>query len=436
MGTLVGVGALVIMLVAAVAIAIERWQEETASLVDTLELAAFDLSETRTPRIGDVAVRGATDVLIVLLDENAEVIDSSGSSFVGLDALIDGPWTEAVEQDTVITFEFGDFGGASATAAAVPCIDRSVCDTAIVVASEGKLSTYLAVRWMWLAGPALLAGAGAAGAAVWLVGRSLRPVDAMRRDLASITASDLERRVPVPSTGDELERLGTTLNETIDRLGAAIAANERFVADAAHELRSPITGVRAAIDLEAGRSPGGLLDDSARELERASRLIDDLLVLARRQGRGRRIVDVDLDDVVREQIGMVATRFPEVELTASIVPVRLSGDPDGLRRVVENLVDNACFYGDRRVGISLESVDGVARLRIDDDGPGIPVAERERVFERFARLDGSRSRHTGGSGLGLAIVEELVGEHDGTTAIEDSPWGGASVVVTLPLIGG
>ncbi len=436
MGTLVGVGVLVIVSASAVVIAIERWQEETASLVDTLELAAFDLSETRTPRIGDIAVRGGTDVLVLLLDDRAEVIDSSGSSFVGLDELIDGPWSDAVDQDTVVTYEFGGSDGRSATAAAVPCIDSSVCDSVIVVASAGKLSSYLVARWMWLTGPALPAGLGAAAAAVWLVGRSLRPVDAMRRDLASITASDLERRVPVPSTGDELERLGTTFNDTLDRLGAAVAANERFVADAAHELRSPITGVRAVLDLEAGRSPGGLLEDGARELERASCLIDDLLVLARRQGRGRRIIDVDLDDVVREQVATAATRFPEVEITSSIVPVRLGGDPDGLRRVVANLLDNACFHGDRRVGVRVSAVGGVARLQVDDDGPGIPVAERARVFERFARLDGSRSRHTGGSGLGLAIVGELVSDHGGTTTIGESSWGGASAVATIPSAAG
>jgi signal transduction histidine kinase len=257
----------------------------------------------------------------------------------------------------------------------------------------------------------------------------------MREELESITASDLDRRVDTPGTGDELERLGVAMNETIDRLGSAVTANERFVADAAHELRSPITGVRAALEVEAAGSPDGLIADAVTELDRASRLIDDLLLLARRQAGTLDHTDVDLDDVVAASVAAFRTRFERIDIEMHIEPVRVVGDADALRRVVSNLLENACRYGAGRLSVTLVPESDRCVLRVDDDGPGIPGGERSVVFERFARLDASRSRETGGSGLGLAIVDEVVAAHDGTITVAGADLGGARFEVTLPRAG-
>jgi len=209
-------------------------------------------------------------------------------------------------------------------------------------------------------------------------------------------------------------------------LDAAVTANERFVADAAHELRSPLAGVRAAVELEGSKRPGGILDDTLVELDRAGRLVDDLLLLARRRGPGSVVVsDVDLDDLAAAEVRGATARFPEMELSAAIEPVRLQGDADALRRLVSNLVENACLYGESKVQVVVTSVEGNPLLEVHDDGPGIPSADTARIFERFARLDESRARATGGSGLGLSIVLEIATDSHATIEVADSFLGGA-----------
>jgi signal transduction histidine kinase len=429
LGALVAGGALVITLVASTAIAVGRWHEESAGLVDAVELAAFQLSETSTAAMPAVSVSVGTDSFAVMFDLDANVIGTAGDvppDLVG--TLLVDIWEETTEQDVAVTYRYGNRGIVSG----VPCVDQSVCDSVVVGAREETLAAYLAGHAVWLVLPALLAGLLGLVASRWLVGRSLRPVDRMRAELESITATDLDRRVGTPRTGDELERLGVALNDTIDRLGTAVEANERFVADAAHELRSPITGVRAALEIEAARDPDGLIGDGIAELDRASRLIDDLLLLARRQAGTLRREEVDCDDLVLGEITSSRTRYPDVVFTDAIEPVRVIADPDAVRRVVANLLENACRYGGGLVTVSLTGTDNGCILRVDDDGPGIPPESREIVFERFARLDGSRSRATGGSGLGLAIVHELVTAHGGTVSITGADTGGARFEVTLP----
>jgi len=429
LGALVTGGALVITLVASTAIAVGRWHEENASLVDAVELAAFQLSETSTAAMPAVSVPVGTDSFAVMLDLDANVIGTAGDVPPDLtDTLLVDIWEETTEQDVAVTYRYGNRGIVSG----VPCVDQSVCDSVVVGAREETLAAYLVGHAVWLALPALLAGLLGLVASRWLVGRSLRPVDRMRAELESITATDLDRRVATPRTGDELERLGVALNDTIDRLGTAVEANERFVADAAHELRSPITGVRAALEIEAVRDPDGLIGDGIAELDRASRLIDDLLLLARRQAGTLRHEEVDCDDLVLREITASRTRCPDVVFADAIEPVRVTADPDAVRRVVANLLENACRYGGGLVTVSLTGTDNGCILRVDDDGPGIPPESREIVFERFARLDGSRSRATGGSGLGLAIVHELVTAHGGTVSITGAATGGARFEVTLP----
>ncbi len=441
LAALVAVSLGVLMLVATVSVLFERWQETNTSLTNAVELAAFQLSETDDPSSPVVTLDRGVDPLTLTLDAEAGVIGQTGELDDQLEAIIvEEIWALTTEQDQVLTIRLEDDAG-DLVLSGVACVDQTLCDTVVVGASEELFVPFLVRNLGWVLGPTLAALVLGWLATRWLVGRSLQPVDAMRAELDRITATDLDRRVPVPETGDELERLGDSMNHTIDRLGSAVTANERFVADAAHELRSPIAGVKAALEIEAGRRPpageqeagDSLLDESVRELDRAARLVDDLLVLARRDGATRAHRDVDLDDVVRSAVNQAASRHGDVQITQSISPIRLHGDADALHRVVTNLVDNAARYGNGQVSVRLDHVDGGARLVVEDDGPGIPIEQRTHVFERFARLDESRARATGGSGLGLAIARELVDDHGGAITIGDAALGGASFAVRLPL---
>ncbi|MCB1001701.1 MAG: HAMP domain-containing histidine kinase [Acidimicrobiales bacterium] len=331
--------------------------------------------------------------------------------------------------------------------AATACIEPAACGGFVVARPFPSYVDHLRDRLGWIVGLVLLGAAVVALAARWAVGRSLRAVDLMRREVDEITAADLSRRVPVPSSGDELEQLARSFNATIERLERGVGAQRRFVNDAAHELRSPLTGVRAVLEV-AQRRPDQMavsVDAAVEQVDRAARLVDDLLVLARHDGAAtpprRRVVD--LDDLVRSEARALADRSPGVTVDRSQVqPVQTSLDDVAIARVVQNLLDNAAAHAAATVRVSLGVVpvgDAAGRsvlhweLRVDDDGRGVPVADRERVFERFARLDDARSRERGGTGLGLAIVRELVAEHGGTVAVGDADLGGASFVVRVPL---
>lgn len=433
LGTVVGIGTFVLVLVGGMLITVERWQEEKAGLAERVTLAALRLSEADDPLIEAVSVGGSTESIVLLLDDPPDVLRASGpADDTFIDQAIQELWPETVEQDTTVGI-VNELGDRLQHVTAATCLDDTQCDTAIVAATEVTAASYLGARWAWILLPALFLGLGALVLSRLIVARSLRPVDRMRAELSTITSSDLDRRVSTPDSGDEIERLGTAMNATLDRLGHAVAANQRFVADAAHELRSPITGVRAALELEAAKAPGSILDDGVQELDRASRLIDDLLLLARGEGTGTRRVDVDLDDVVGEQLSLVGTRYPDLHIDRSVSPVRVIGDPDALRRVVANLLENAARHGSGAVRVELAANGLYAELSVGDNGSGIAPVDRARVFERFARLDEARARSTGGSGLGLAIVAELVELHEGTIEIDDSPLGGARFVCQLPI---
>ena len=270
----------------------------------------------------------------------------------------------------------------------------------------------------------------------WLVTRrALRPVEGIGRELAAITASeDLGRRVPEPDSRDEIARLARTTNETLTVLEASVDRQRRFVADASHELRSPIASLRT--QLEVGEAHPELLDvpGAVADTVRLQVLAADLLLLARldageRPGR----TPVDLGALVREEVSQrAADRIPPQVCAADTGSLEVSGSRGQLARVVGNLLDNAERHAERLVAVSVRADRGDVLVEVTDDGAGVPEAERERIFERFVRLDDARSRDDGGAGLGLAIARDVASRHGGTLTVGAAPDGGALFTLRLP----
>jgi signal transduction histidine kinase len=271
-----------------------------------------------------------------------------------------------------------------------------------------------------------------AAATFVFVGRTLRPVDAMRRQADTITSRSLHTRLPVPAAEDEIAALATTMNTMLDRIEASTAAQRQFVADASHELRSPLATIHAnadllaaaALDADPARSVGRIQSESGR----MARLVDDLLLLARvdDQTASVRQDEVDLDDLVYAARDRIAVERPDLAVTGKVIPVRIVGDPDQLHRALRNVVDNAVRHARSTVAVSLAPAEeGFAEIVVANDGPPIPDGDRERIFDRFVRLDDSRSRDGGGSGLGLAIARDIVAAHGGALTVADVPSGAA-----------
>jgi signal transduction histidine kinase len=273
------------------------------------------------------------------------------------------------------------------------------------------------------------------GAASWfLVGRTLRPVELMRRQVAEITAADLDRRVPVPAADDELGRLASTMNEMLARVHGAHVRQQRFAGDAAHELRSPLAAILAQLEVGLAHPDNTdwvrLARMVHREGTRLDRLTDELLTLSTVDGQRPPSV-VDLDELVLSEVDAVRARGKvSVDLSA-LTAVRLTGHPDDLRRVIRNLLDNAERHARSLVGVALTADSDTAELIITDDGDGIPPADHDRVFDRFYRRQPARDRDTGGAGLGLAIARTIVEAHAGHIWVGPAT-SGAELHVRLP----
>ncbi len=273
----------------------------------------------------------------------------------------------------------------------------------------------------------------------WLVaGRALRSVDEIRRDVDEISASDLDRRVTVPDSAVELERLAITMNRMLDRLAESADRQARFVSDASHELRSPLASIRTQIEVDLAHPDEVDWQSSEREVlhetVRMQNLVEALLAVARGEAPEStdRTRPVDLDDLVLEEARRI-DRPEGVELDLSgVSAAQVAGDPDELRRAVANLITNAARHADSHIWITLaERADGV-ELTVTDDGPGVPVEARDLIFERFTRLDDSRARDSGGSGLGLSIVKAIVTAHGGRVRLDPTFGEGARFVVNFP----
>ena len=429
-----GIGAALVTSAAALAVVTSQWSAERGKIVETAELLSLDQTDTAQVRDGGVVrepVESGQFAMALVGDEvvatTGNVTDAAGE--IAIDDAIDAG---SFGEDTITISEF-DADGARWATAATTCFDADACTSVAVAVRAPSWGDALAARWLQVALAAAVVTAVASVGAAWLVTRALRPVDAMRSELMSTTASDLSHRVPVPQTGDELEALATTLNDTLDRLEDAVTANQRFTADAAHELRSPLAGIRAAVELRAGSGDDSLLEDTLAEIDRAAALIDDLLLLADGERLAARHEATDLDEVVRNEVAALSLRQGQLSVSVSTEPAHVSVERSTIARVLRNLLDNASQHGNGTLTVGLTAGQGTAVLTVDDNGPGIPDAERARVFDRFVRLDESRNRASGGTGLGLAIVKEVIQAHGGTIGIDDSPDGGARFVVRLPL---
>ncbi|KPI29693.1 sensor histidine kinase [Streptomyces sp. NPDC054962] len=353
------------------------------------------------------------------------------------------------DEDALEPGEIGDetrFGDGSATVdgdtadyrfAAVDVRDPkkgllTVYAGASLAAERSAVRTALTV--MLIGFPLLLA---VVAGVTWLVTRrALRPVEDIRREMAAITAAaELTRRVPEPDTHDEVARLARTTNETLAALETSVERQRRFVADASHELRSPIASLRT--QLEVGVAHPGLLDvpGAVEDTVRLQRLAADLLLLARLDAGEGPLAGARVDPaaLAREE----AAGRPEVTVVVEPgeqAPGEVAGSRGQLGRVLANLLDNAHRHARSAVTVTVRRAGGQVVVEVADDGDGVPEADRERIFERFVRLDDARGRDDGGAGLGLAIARDVAVRHGGTLTVRRTPTGGALFELRLPTV--
>ncbi len=276
-------------------------------------------------------------------------------------------------------------------------------------------------------------------AATWLTtSRVLQPVEDIRRQVELTDPQSLKQHVPRSGNGDEIDRLAATMNDMLDRLHSASAKQRRFVSDASHELRSPITATLATLETTssdeiATRWPE-VSETVLAEQNRLARLVDDLLLLARSDEGANNTsswADVDLDELV-----LVESARPHSTKVDALIeaPARVRGSQRLLERCLGNIVENACRHAESLVEITV--TDSPPTIRIDDDGPGIPEDQLEEVFERFTRLDDARNRREGGAGLGLAIAQDIAGKHGALVTASNRPGGGARFEIVFASPGG
>jgi signal transduction histidine kinase len=437
---------------------------------DLLLLNALRDSLTRT--VDDTARSGATEVVALINAHNLpdpvpvaagtvtiQVLAPSGQIVnVSLDAdrmvpIVSRAQAEALANgDSAIEIHGAPFDMPSLLRVAVVRADNGELVVAAVPYSSAADSLAVVARGLIFGTPVLfIVFAGA----LWLaVGSTLRPIDLLRQGAARVTGAGLPTDLPVPEARDEVRLLALTLNDMLSRLAAAQQRQRSLVSDTAHELRSPIASIRTqlevALDHPAGQDWPSTARDVHADVLRLARLAEDLLLLARLDEQadlgeaGKRGESVDLDSLA----GAVASRYGDARVPVIVVPpaptetggtqaAEVTGNPDRLDRMLVNLIDNAVRYAKSSVAVAVTWSGEWGELTVTDDGPGIDEADRERAFDRFARLDDARARCSddgGGAGLGLAIVRATAQAHGGSAHLEPapSPDPGLRAVVRLP----
>jgi signal transduction histidine kinase len=408
------------------------------SLRDDVLTTALNRAEVIAAQIagGPVpAVIGVVDEeeeFVQFLDESGSVLGSS-ANLAGDGALADVASGEELIVEHV-SFESGPF---LAVGRAVTTPDGAVTVVVGRTLEDVGDATRTVAASLAVGIPILMLLVGAV--TWWVVGRALAPVEAIRTEVEAISSAELHRRVPDPGGRDEIARLATTMNGMLARLEGSQLRQRKFVSDASHELRSPVASIRQHAEVAAAHPErttlGELAEVVLEEDARLQRVVEDLLLLSRiDEGTLRAGSEaVDLDDLVFQEAARLRTAGLAVD-TREVSAARVRGDRGQLERLVRNLSDNAARHTRGSISMSLRDRDRVAILTVDDDGPGIPAGDRERVFDRFVRLDDARDRDAGGSGLGLSIVHEVASLHGGSVVAADAPLGGARLEVRLPSV--
>ena len=412
--------------------------------VSAREIAVAEAIETRSDiRLHPVAELRETHVDDVSTRVTQVVSRSDGELVVSSDKRATVPITNPTVPEGEIRSELVSslpgLGPGRYAVAAADAIGRDGSHYTAIVAVPTRVETTALGRSMEFA---LIGAVGLiallAAVTTFAVGQALRPVDRMRDQVENLAATQPSAVLEIPPGRDELARLAETLNAVLGRLREGDAARRAFVADAGHELRSPLATIRLLLDRlgDEDRSEeqrSAIAIRAAAEVDRLAVLVEDLLALASADERDVASVteDVDLDDVVLSEAGALRARGMPIEV--DVEPVRVSGDPHRLGRVVRNLLENAERHRHRYIRVILALDGDTARLVVDNDGPVVEEEDRERIFDRFVRLDDSRTRDTGGTGLGLAIVAEIVRSHGGEVTAEESPEGYCRFAVSLPV---
>jgi signal transduction histidine kinase len=415
---------------------------------------AQDVAQLATDGTLAAVIPGRGEALLVqVFDASGTVIAASGS-IEGQEPIVDttllGPGVMHTRTVNVLTGDTGavDIGetdgdnGGPYIVVGLGASSLAGRRTVMVVASLAPAKQVVsALRLPLVIGfPALLL---TVAVTVWLLtGRALRPVEAIRAEADEVSGTELHRRLPVPESADEIQRLAVTMNRMLDRLESSASRQREFVADASHELKSPIAAIRTMLEIAQNEPQtvdlGLLLADLSAEDRRLERLTNDLLTLAQWDERAAdaALTDVDLDDVVLREMTAVCSVTDKAIDVECIRPVRMHANPERMAQLVRNLLDNAVRHAVRRVWVGLDAAGPEARLTVSDDGPGIAPEDRERVFERFVRLDDGRSRGDGGTGLGLAVVRAIARSHGGDVRVVEPAHGGATFEVCIPLESG
>jgi len=416
-----------------------------AALGDSLTDEVTGLAEDRADTIvatlengvppADAAAADEEDRLVHVVDADGQVLARSPSApEEPLASPEDGPVTDVAapngDEEYVVVARSAETGSGDALRVLVAQESSDIAEAQSALAGTLRVAVPLLTLVVGLL-------------AWWLVGRALAPVDAIRKEVDRIGADALDRRVPQPTTRDEVADLAATMNAMLDRLQRAQERQRRFVSDASHELRSPASAIRQHAEVGLAHPDSTTVDELARvvlsEGHRIEQLVGHLLLLARSdEGRltegGR---PVDLDDLVLDEAARVRADARARLDVSSVSAGRVRGDALLLHRMVGNLMDNAARHARTTVTVGLTEVPEPnggreVRLVVDDDGPGIAPADRGRVLERFVRLDDARAREVGGAGLGLSIVQAVARAHGGRVEVSASPDGGARLVVLLP----
>ena len=440
---LVAGAALVLLVQQSLRTSVRAEAEQQAQLITNRLAGNWEGESNENAREAISALTRESDDLAQVLVEyggNSEDVDrniviEAGTDPVGRDAAISDIWPDVgdtvVVPNTPVRTVDGTIVDAVLVASGTESDNRHVVLLYAAPLTGVDHATDTVLFYLLWGVPLLIV---VAGVTTYLFsGRALRPVEAIRTQVAAMTEKDLAQRVPVPPARDEVGRLAETMNAMIARLQDAQGVQRRFVADASHELRSPLATIATGLELMQNATVDrGTVTALRGETTRLNKLVEGLILLARADERGLqpRRDEVDLDEVAEGERGRPADGAVVAEVRA--MPVRVVGDRGQLARVVRNLVDNARRHARSRVLVTVGRQDDTAVIEVSDDGPGVPPADRARVFERFVRLDDARARSDGGSGLGLAIVSEVVAAHGGTVEVADAPGGGALFRVRLP----